>query len=91
MRFLTNCEETISISWLLGSFFFNLVVAIILGLDIFNKDEAYYTVIGFVGFLAGVFIIMEISKFLYERAEESIEEGKGIMFSDKIKTATYIS
>lgn len=56
--------------------FFNLVVAIILGLDIFNKDEAYYTVIGYVGFLAGVLIIMEISKFLYERTDETIEEGK---------------
>ena len=51
-------------------------MAIILGLDIFDKDKAYYTVIGYVGFVAGVFVIMEISKFLYERAEESINEGK---------------
>ncbi|CAB4003782.1 Hypothetical predicted protein, partial [Paramuricea clavata] len=51
------------------------IVAIILGLDIFNKDEAYYTVIGYAGFLAGVLIIMEISKFLYERTDETIEEA----------------
>lgn len=51
-------------------------MTIILGLDIFEKDEAYYTVIGYAGFLAGVILIMEISKFLYDRSEESIEEGK---------------
>ena len=53
-----------------------IVVAIILGLDIFDKDKAYYTVIGYAGFVAGVLVIMEISKFLYDRAEESIHEGK---------------
>lgn len=50
-------------------------MTIILGLDIFDKEEAYYTVIGYAGFLAGVLVIMEISKFLYERSEESVEEG----------------
>ena len=55
--------------------FLNVVVAIILGVDIFEKDEAYYTVIGYACFLAAVLIIMEISKFLYERSEETIEEG----------------
>jgi hypothetical protein len=62
------------------SIFFNLVVTIILGLDIFNKDEAYYTVIAYVGFLAGVLFMMEISKFFYDRTEESVEEGKPIGF-----------
>lgn len=54
----------------------HLVVTIILGLDIFDKDEAYNTVIGYVGFLAAVFIIMEISKFFYDRSIKTSDKGK---------------
>ncbi|XP_028404491.1 uncharacterized protein LOC114527093 isoform X1 [Dendronephthya gigantea] len=51
------------------------VVTIILGLDFFKKDEAYYTVIGYAVFLAFVIVIMEISKFLYDRAQETVHDA----------------
>ena len=57
------------------SAFILAIVAIILGLDIFNKEDAYYTVIGYIGFLAGVLLIMEISKFFHDRTEESVKEA----------------
>ena len=56
----------------LTNWYFFTVVTIILGLDFFKKQEAYYTVIGYVVFLVLVLVVMEISKCIYDRAEETI-------------------
>ena len=53
-----------------------LVATIILGLDIFNKDKAYNTVIGYAVFLAVLLIVMDISKFFYEKKKETNDSGK---------------
>ena len=59
----------------LTNWYFFTVVTIILGLDFFKKQEAYYTVIGYAVFLVLVLVVMEISKYIYGRTKETIHEG----------------
>ena len=57
-------------------FFNRLVVVTILGLDIFEKKNAFYVVVGYVGFLGFVVIIMEIIKLSCEKNGKETGGGR---------------
>ena len=47
-----------------------------LGLEIFDKRDAFNVLLGYVGFLVLVIIIMEIVEFIYANREKENRTGK---------------